>query len=60
MAYTYKDFMTGKRRQTSGKFEGWTDETGPLRIRYAKFKTPKTRIFVPAYLLTKETKLAIK
>lgn len=54
--YTYKDFMTGKVRRTWGHFEAWSEPTGPLNVRYAIFKTPKTRVCVPRYCLTKETK----
>ena len=57
--YTYKDFQTGKTRRTSGKFDGWTPPTGLLNIPYAIFRTAKTNILVPAYLLTPETKTAI-
>lgn len=56
MTYTYKDFSTGKVHKTSGKFEGWTDETGPLNVRYAIFHRPKSSLFIPEYCLTKETK----
>lgn len=55
MGYTYKDFVTGKIHKTSGKFEGWTDKTGPLNVRYAIFHRPKSSLFIPEYCLTKET-----
>ena len=54
--YTFKDFVTGKIRRTRGKFIGWSNRTGKLNVPYATFKTPKTFIHVPFYLLTKETK----
>ena len=57
--YTYKSFMTGKTHRTWGYFEQWSKPTGPLNVRYAIFKTPKTRVCVPCYLLTKETKAKI-
>ena len=53
--YTYRDFVTGKTRRTWGRFEQWSEPTGPLNVRYAIFKTPKTRVCVPHYCLTKET-----
>lgn len=59
MTYTYKDFATGKIRQTSGKFEGWTDKTGPLNVKYAIFHRPKSSLFIPEYCLTKETQQKI-
>ncbi len=58
--FTYKDFVTGRIRWTSGEFQGWTRETGPLKARYAVFHTAATEIIVPEYLLTKKTKEAIK
>ena len=59
MTYTYKDFETGKTKKTRGEFDGWTGLTGLLKVRYAIFKNPRGRIFVPAYCLTPETKAAI-
>lgn len=59
MAYTYKDFAIGKVHKTSGKFEGWTNETGLLNCRYAIFHRPKSSLFIPEYCLTKETKQRI-
>ena len=59
MSYTYKDFATGKLHKTSGKFEGWTDETGPLNARYAIFHRPRSSLFIPEYCLTKETRQRI-
>ena len=58
--YSYKCFETGKIKRTSGKFDGWTKPTGLMNSRYAIFKRPRTRLFVPEYLLTKETKNAVK
>ena len=57
--YTYKDFVTGKMRRTSGKFAGWTPKTGFCNVPYAIFETAKTRVLVPAFLLTAETKASI-
>lgn len=54
--YTYMDPATGKIRHTRGYFETWTRPTGPLTVPYAIFKTPKTRVCVPYYCLTEETK----
>jgi len=56
VAYTYKDFMTDKVRRTYGQFIGWSKPTGPLNVRYAIFRTPKTFVNVPYYCLTEETK----
>jgi len=53
--YEYKDFITRTLRRTRGQFDGWTKPTGLLIAPYAMFKTPKGRLFVPVYLLTKET-----
>lgn len=57
--YTYKDFVTGKIKRTRGKFECWSEKTGPFNVRYAIFKNPCGRVCVPVYLLTRETKEAI-
>jgi hypothetical protein len=54
--YEYKDFVTGEKRHTRGKFEKWSEPTGPLNVRYAIFKCPRNRVCVPCYLLTPETK----
>lgn len=59
MKHTYKDFITGKTRFTRGKFTGFTNPTGPLDVRYATFQRQASSLFVPEYLLTKETKKAI-
>jgi hypothetical protein len=56
MRYTYKDFVTGKLHYTRGIFEQWSQPTGPLNVRYAIFKTPRTRVCVPWYCLTRETR----
>ena len=55
----YKDFATGTLRRTHGQFEQWSEPTGPLHVRYAIFKTPKTRVCIPSYCLTPETKATI-
>lgn len=57
--YTYRDFITGKVRFTRGKFAGWTEETGLVKVPYAIFDNPKSTVFVPVYLLTPETRAAI-
>ena len=59
MSYTYKDFATGKTKSTRGEFDGWTEPTGLLKVRYAIFKNPRGKVFVPVYCLTPETKDAI-
>lgn len=57
--YSYKDGMTDKIRRTRGVFEGWSEKTGPLNVRYAIFKNPCSRVCIPYYLLTPETKAAL-
>lgn len=56
MRYTYRDFVTKKERYTRGEFAGYTQPTGLLNARYAKFKRPHGYLFVPSYLLTAESK----
>ena len=51
----YRDFVTSKIRYTLGEFKGWTKKTGLLNVEYGIFRTPKTYIYVPFYLLTRET-----
>lgn len=58
--YTYRDFVTGKIRKTRGHLFGFTNKTGPLNVRYAIFKLPRSTNYVPEYLLTKETKQSIE
>jgi len=58
--YTYKDFVTGKIKHTRGTFAGWSEPTGPLNVPYAIFVNPKGQVCVPEYLLTRETREAIK
>lgn len=53
--YTYKDFQTGKMRRTKGKFLGW-HQGGPLNAWYAKFQLSAILLYVPEYLLTRETR----
>jgi hypothetical protein len=57
--YTYKDFTTGKLKRTRGEFERWSEPTGPLGARYAIFRTKRTRVCIPAYCLTPETRAAL-
>ena len=56
--YTYKDFQTGRRRWTRGKFTGW-QQGGILNARFAVFQTRRSTLFVPEYCLMPETKQAI-
>jgi len=60
MKYTYKDFVTGKIRFTRGRFEGWTPGTGIIGAKYAIFRTKATEVLIPEYLLTQDTRAAIK
>jgi hypothetical protein len=53
--YTYKDFITGKTRRTSGKFLKWTKPTGILETPYAVFQRSKSVLLIPKFLLTEET-----
>lgn len=57
--YIFKDFITGRQRWTNGTFIGWTEPTGLLKSRYAIFQRPNTTLFVPEYLLSKESKQTI-
>ena len=57
---TYKDFATGKIKRTRGEFAGWTAKQGPLNVRYAIFKNPKSEVLVPEYCLTEETRKNIE
>jgi hypothetical protein len=52
--FTYRDFITRKVRYTRMPFLGWTTG-GPINVVGAVFGTDKTLLFVPRYLLTKET-----
>lgn len=54
--YWYKDFGTRKMRFTYGKFGGWTDQTGPMNVRYAIFVRKASTIYVPEYLLPFKTR----
>ena len=58
--FTYQDFITKKIRRTKGKFAGWTEQTGLLKVHYAIFRNPRGDVLVPEYLLTKETRERIK
>ncbi len=60
MKYTYTDFVTGKQRYTRGKFIEWTKPTGLLNARFAHFWIGKSSLFVPEYLLSKESKEVIR
>ena len=53
--YTYRDFISLKRRFTRGTFSNWT-KGGTLNVWYAIFNTPRTRVCIPEYLLTAQTK----
>lgn len=54
--YTYYDFGTTQTRWTEGRFIGWSKDTGPAQVPYAGFKRRVTTLWIPKYLLTKETK----
>lgn len=56
--YRFKDFETGKPRWTKGKFVGWK-KGGRFEIWYAIFETRCSVLWIPEYLLTKETKVKI-
>jgi hypothetical protein len=53
--YSYKDIETGKIHQTRGVFAGWHGPTGLLQAYYAQFQNPRGSLFIPVYLLTRET-----
>ena len=59
MKHTFKDLITGRMRWTRGKFAGWTEPTGLLKVRYAQFQRRADTLVVPEYLLTKDTKAAL-
>ncbi len=54
--YFYRDSVSGKVRYTRGRFMGWTEPSGLLRVRYARFDTAHTQVFVPVYALLAETR----
>lgn len=56
--HTYKDFETGRKRRTRGKFVGW-QRGGPLNVRYAVFQNRRSAVLVPEYCLTSETRKAL-
>ena len=62
--YTYRDFIAGKHRWrwTRGKFVGWTESicTGLFPVKYAMFDRKSDTLFIPEYLLSKESKAMIK
>ena len=60
VAYTYKDFASGKIHKTYGTFSGWTAPGGPLDEPYAIFSNRAGDVLVPGYCLTKETKAALR
>lgn len=55
MRYYYKDFITKKRRYTAGKFVGWSGRTGLLNVHYAGFARQSDVVWIPEYLIEKET-----
>ena len=52
--YYFKDFDTGKIRYTKGKFAGW-QRGGIINIWGAVFMRDASMLFIPHYLLTRET-----
>jgi hypothetical protein len=58
--YYYRDFDTKKIRYTRASFAGWTTSTGLLNVRYATFVRRADIMYVPEYLLTKETREALE
>ena len=57
--YYYNDLESRKLRYTRGKFIGW-QWGGLLSLRGAVFQRSRSVIFIPEYLLTSETREAIK
>ena len=53
--YIYRDFVTGKMRWTCGKFVAWTQD-GPLHAWGAFFQRRASVLWIPAYLLTPDTR----
>jgi hypothetical protein len=62
MRYTYKDIAAenGRIRFTRGRFAGFTEPTGLLNVRYAIFQNSRSSVLMPGYVLTRETKEAIR
>jgi hypothetical protein len=66
MKYTYrwiepsgKPPFKKRIRFTRGRFVGWTEPTGLANVRYAMFENRASRLYIPVYDLTPETKAAI-
>ena len=57
--FFYKDFETGKRHWTRGRFIGWAPPTGPLTAPYAQFQRKADVLLVPRSLLAKETRASL-
>jgi len=57
--FFYKDFQTGKRHWTTGRFIGWTPPTGLLSVPYAQFQRQADVLLIPRYLLTPETRASL-
>ncbi len=60
MRYYYKDFATNEVHYTNGKFTGWSKPTGLLNVRYAGFTRKSDTLWIPEYLLSKETLQALE
>lgn len=54
MRYYFRDFITRKQRYTRGRFVGWV--TDGIGIKRAVFRTDRTEVYVPVYLLHPESK----
>jgi len=54
MRIYYKDFITGKRHWTSGKFLRW-QRGGILNVFGAVVCREKSVLFIPCYLIEKES-----
>lgn len=52
--YYYYDMMKKRQTFTIRPFTGWVN-AGPLNVPGAAFETVESGIWVPIYLLTKET-----
>jgi len=53
--YYRKSLFSEKRSYTRGTFVGWTEPTGLLDCPYAMFERKSDTLFVPHYLVAKET-----
>ena len=54
----YKDFATGRKRRTNGRFVRW-EKGGPLNELYAIIELPRSVLMIPRYCMTVESRLEL-